>query len=172
MVKVAASSLESLNKSPLDLRDRVVVDVDPAHVRRVAVHRTVAATTRPTTRAASSNDLVDEAIKAPPTTTKAATTTTTASDPAAPNTIVFGIRDSGPGIPPEEQTRLFDPFAQIENSLARTHEGLGLGLTTAKRLIERMDGRITVESEPGKGSLFTVFVPMEIIDAPAAALAR
>src|SRR5207237_556925 len=79
VVKIPASSLESLNKTPLDLRDRTVVDVDPTQVTRVAVHRTVAATTRPATRAASSNDLVVEAIKAPPTTTKAATTTTTAS---------------------------------------------------------------------------------------------
>ena len=89
-----------------------------------------------------------------------------------PSSILFGIRDSGPGISPAEQARLFDPFAQIENSLARTHEGLGLGLSTAKRLVERMDGRITVESQPGKGSLFTVHIPMEIVDVPAAELAR
>ncbi len=83
------------------------------------------------------------------------------------STILFGVRDSGPGISPEEQTRLFDPFAQIENSLARTHEGLGLGLSTAKRLVERMDGRITVDSQFGKGSLFTIHIPLEIVKTPA-----
>jgi signal transduction histidine kinase len=86
-----------------------------------------------------------------------------------PSTIVFGVRDSGMGISLEEQARLFDPFAQIENSLARTHEGLGLGLSTAKRLVERMDGRITVDSQLGKGSLFTIAIPMEIVETPVAA---
>jgi PAS domain S-box-containing protein len=85
------------------------------------------------------------------------------------NNILLSVRDSGTGISPEEQARLFDPFAQIENSLARTHEGLGLGLSTAKRLVERMDGRITVESQVGKGSLFTIVLPMEIVETPATA---
>ncbi len=84
-------------------------------------------------------------------------------------TILLSVRDSGMGISPEEQARLFDPFAQIENSLARTHEGLGLGLSTAKRLVERMEGRITVESQLGKGSLFTMIIPMEIVETPATA---
>jgi PAS domain S-box-containing protein len=87
---------------------------------------------------------------------------------AGRSTILFGVRDSGPGISTAEQARLFDPFAQIENSLARTHEGLGLGLSTAKRLIERMDGRITVDSQLEKGSLFTILVPLEIVEATAA----
>lgn len=89
-----------------------------------------------------------------------------------PSTIRFAIRDSGMGISPAEQARLFDPFAQIENSLARTHEGLGLGLSTTKRLVERMDGRITVDSQLGKGSLFTILVPMEIVETPEAEMAQ
>jgi PAS domain S-box-containing protein len=86
----------------------------------------------------------------------------------AMKTIQFAVRDTGPGISTAEHSRLFDPFAQLENSLARTHEGLGLGLSTTKRLVERMDGHITVESELEKGSTFTIHVPLEVIEpAPA-----
>ncbi len=85
-----------------------------------------------------------------------------------PDMIVFSVRDTGRGISAEEQVGLFDPFAQIENSLARTHEGLGLGLSTTKRLVERMDGRITVESAPDKGSLFKICVPLEAVESHAA----
>lgn len=94
-----------------------------------------------------------------------------ASD-SGPEMIVFTVRDTGRGIATQEQVRLFDPFAQIENSLARSHEGLGLGLSTAKRLVEQMDGRITVESAPDKGSLFKISVPLEAVEdrAPEAAL--
>jgi PAS domain S-box-containing protein len=79
--------------------------------------------------------------------------------------VIFAVRDSGRGIASEEQRRLFDPFAQIENSYARSHEGLGLGLSTTKRLVEQMDGRITVESALDKGTLFKIYVPMEVIEA-------
>jgi PAS domain S-box-containing protein len=85
--------------------------------------------------------------------------------------IIFSVRDTGRGISPEEQSRLFDPFAQIENSFARSHEGLGLGLSTTKRLVERMDGRITVESATDKGSLFKIYIPVEVIEAGKAATA-
>jgi signal transduction histidine kinase len=78
------------------------------------------------------------------------------------------VRDTGRGIPAGVRERLFDSFAQADNSLARNHEGLGLGLATAKRLVERMRGMITVESTPGQGSEFSVLVPLEIVTpAPA-----
>jgi PAS domain S-box-containing protein len=79
--------------------------------------------------------------------------------------IQFVITDTGRGIAPEEQSRLFDPFAQVENALSRSHEGLGLGLSTAKRLVERLGGSLTVESELGKGSAFTVVIPLEVVEA-------
>jgi PAS domain S-box-containing protein len=80
--------------------------------------------------------------------------------------ILFLVRDTGRGISAEEQAGLFDPFAQVERSLARSYEGLGLGLSTAKRLVEKMDGRITLESEVNKGSSFAIYVPLEAVDAP------
>ena len=78
--------------------------------------------------------------------------------------MTLAVSDTGRGISPEAQADLFDPFAQVENSLSRTHEGLGLGLSTTKRIIERLDGRITVGSELGKGSLFTLFVPVQVVE--------
>ena len=76
-------------------------------------------------------------------------------EPAAsgPEMMVFSVRDTGRGLSAEDQLRLFDPFAQMENSLARSHEGLGLGLSTTKRLIEQMDGRITVQDQETRSEL-------------------
>ena len=80
-------------------------------------------------------------------------------------TLLCTVRDTGRGLSPEIRERLFDPFAQADNSLARPHEGLGLGLATTRRLVERLHGSITVVSTPGQGSTFTVAVPMEIAGA-------
>lgn len=66
------------------------------------------------------------------------------------------VHDSGPGLSPELRDRLFEAFAQGDNSLARGREGLGLGLATARRLVDRLNGAITVESTPGQGAVFTI----------------
>jgi signal transduction histidine kinase len=69
--------------------------------------------------------------------------------------LTVSISDSGVGIPPEELPRLFDPFYQVGESLRREHQGLGLGLSIAKELVELHRGRIRASSELGKGSTFT-----------------
>jgi len=82
------------------------------------------------------------------------------------------VRDTGPGLAPAIRERLFDSFAQADNSLARGHEGLGLGLATTKRLVERMHGNISVESTPGQGTVITITAPFDLpqpVAAPAAA---
>jgi signal transduction histidine kinase len=71
----------------------------------------------------------------------------------------ISVWDTGIGIPKEEFERIFQPFYQIEESLTREHEGLGMGLAIAKGLIERCGGQIWVESTPGKGSRFTFAIP-------------
>jgi len=67
----------------------------------------------------------------------------------------FSVRDTGIGIPPDRQNRLFQSFSQVDETTARRYGGTGLGLAISKRLCEMMGGRIWVESEPGKGSTFS-----------------
>jgi signal transduction histidine kinase/CheY-like chemotaxis protein len=69
------------------------------------------------------------------------------------------IRDTGIGIPEEEQEWIFKPFYQVESSLTRSHGGIGIGLTLAKSLVELYGGQIWVESEVGQGSAFHFTIP-------------
>lgn len=75
------------------------------------------------------------------------------------NEVRFVVWDSGIGISPEEQARLFQPFIQIDSQLSRQYTGTGLGLVMAKHMAELHGGRIEMESSPGKGSRFTFILP-------------
>jgi signal transduction histidine kinase len=69
------------------------------------------------------------------------------------------LSDTGDGIPPDEVPRIFDRFYRVEKSRSRAHGGVGLGLSIARTLTELQGGRITVESTPGQGSTFVVWLP-------------
>src|SRR5712671_2366016 len=82
----------------------------------------------------------------------------------APNEISFLVRDTGVGIAPEAQARIFREFEQADERIARSYGGTGLGLSISERIVRRMGGRITLESEPGAGSTFEVSVPLPASD--------
>jgi signal transduction histidine kinase len=83
-------------------------------------------------------------------------------------TIELSVADNGIGIPFEEQARVFDRFHQASDSLTREKEGAGLGLYITKRLVEAMGGAISLQSEVGSGSTFTVRLPIgEPAERPA-----
>jgi signal transduction histidine kinase len=70
------------------------------------------------------------------------------------------IKDSGIGMSQEELSRLFKPFQQVDGSITRRFGGTGLGLALSQRLMAMMNGRITVASEKGRGSTFTLEMPL------------
>ena len=78
------------------------------------------------------------------------------------------VRDAGIGIRAEDIDRIFTEFEQLDSGTARRFEGTGLGLALTKKFIEFQGGRISVESEPGKGSVFTVVLPMMMEELAAA----
>ncbi|WMD20806.1 ATP-binding protein [Achromobacter seleniivolatilans] len=80
-------------------------------------------------------------------------------------TVVFSVSDSGIGISPEAQSRLFRPFSQADASTARQYGGSGLGLAICQRLIHLMHGQIEVESAENRGSCFKVRLPMRVRQA-------
>ncbi len=73
--------------------------------------------------------------------------------------IEFAVADTGIGMTAEQQAKLFEEFAQAESSTAQHYGGTGLGLAIARKLARMMGGDVTVTSEPGKGSVFTVRLP-------------
>lgn len=78
----------------------------------------------------------------------------------------FGVRDTGIGIKPEQQARLFQSFTQADSSMARKYGGTGLGLTISQRLTQMMGGEIQLRSEAGKGSYFHFHLDLQKINDP------
>lgn len=80
------------------------------------------------------------------------------------------VRDTGIGIPEEEQARIFEAFTQVNNSTTRRHSGTGLGLAISMRLARALGGTITLDSTTGAGSSFTVTIPVEPVGETLAAI--
>ncbi len=74
--------------------------------------------------------------------------------------VAISVRDTGIGIPPEDQARIFLEFEQADGGTARKFDGTGLGLAIAKRIVESMGGSIALDSTPGEGTTFRVLIPL------------
>jgi len=83
--------------------------------------------------------------------------------------LVFTVADTGCGVPLDAQTRIFEPFVQVESDAARRFEGSGLGLALVRRLARLMGGDVRCESTPGQGAVFTLWVADSCASAKAAA---
>ena len=78
----------------------------------------------------------------------------------------FIVSDTGIGIPKEKLPEIFERFRQAEDSITRTYGGTGLGLSIVKELVLLQHGEIAVESEPGKGSVFSCSIPYQVVAGP------
>jgi signal transduction histidine kinase len=74
--------------------------------------------------------------------------------------VAVSVTDTGPGIPEEHQSRIFEQFHQVDSSNTKRKGGTGLGLAIAKQIIEMHGGRIWVESKVGRGSTFQMELPV------------
>jgi signal transduction histidine kinase len=79
--------------------------------------------------------------------------------------VYIRVEDTGPGIPEEQRDTIFEPFVQVGQGLNKSRGGAGLGLTISRRLARRMGGEISVESTPGVGSAFVVWLPVAPIES-------
>ncbi|MGI0021165.1 MAG: sensor histidine kinase, partial [Nitrososphaera sp.] len=75
------------------------------------------------------------------------------------DSVVFGVRDNGPGIPKDKKQFLFKKFYQVDTSLKRKHGGTGLGLAISKGIVTGLGGQIWVDTEEGRGSSFYFSLP-------------
>lgn len=79
--------------------------------------------------------------------------------------LVISVQDSGVGVDPKAQEKIFDKFVQLENTYTKTGSSTGLGLTITKRFVEMMNGKIKIESTPGEGATFIITLPVEPLNA-------
>jgi signal transduction histidine kinase len=90
---------------------------------------------------------------------------------SVPQFLTIRVSDTGIGINETDRSRLFQPFVQLDSGLARKYEGTGLGLALVKQMVDLHGGVVTLSSEPGQGSEFTVWLPHLEAGVPASGIA-
>ncbi len=101
------------------------------------------------------NNLLSNAIKFSP-----RERSVTVAARLAGDRVVISVADHGPGIPEEFRARLFERFTQVDSSATRSAGGSGLGLSIVKGLVEGMEGRVSLDTEMGRGTVFHVELPL------------
>jgi signal transduction histidine kinase/ActR/RegA family two-component response regulator len=114
-------------------------------------------------------NLLSNAVKFTPAGGRVELTVNTGADATR---MIFSVQDTGIGIAPEQQSKLFRAFQQIDSALNRKYAGTGLGLALVKRLAEMQGGEVSVTSEPGAGSRFVVSLPVTRPEAELEAAKR
>jgi signal transduction histidine kinase/DNA-binding response OmpR family regulator/CHASE3 domain sensor protein len=109
-------------------------------------------------------NLISNAIKF---TAKGSVTLTISKPDTTDNYLAFAVNDTGIGIPKDQQPLIFEAFQQADGSTKRKYGGTGLGLSISRELARLLRGEITIYSEPGKGSTFTLTIPLTISSATA-----
>jgi signal transduction histidine kinase len=87
------------------------------------------------------------------------------ADALSDTAVVIHVRDTGPGIPRDKHEQIFEPFVQLDRSLAQPHEGVGLGLAISRDLARGMGGELTVDSELSEGAQFSVVLPRAFLSS-------
>ncbi len=141
MLRVRAHEKGLLLTSCIDDAAPGVILTDPLHLRQILL------------------TLVGNAIKF---TEKGGVDIRLSKAPGSPRTLRFEVRDTGIGIAPEAISQLFRPFTQADSSASRRYGGMGLGLSISRKLAELLGGDIAIQSEPGKGSVFTLTITPSI----------
>jgi two-component system OmpR family sensor kinase len=111
-------------------------------------------------------NLVSNALTHTPVGTPVAVTVETARPPGQQGWVRVGVHDRGPGLPPEARERVFERFYRADPSRTRAAGGTGLGLSIVAALVAAHGGRVTVESEPGRGTTFAVDLPLHPAPEP------
>ncbi len=169
VAKLGANKL-TLNLEVVDCRavvEEVAATLGPEAVRKAlafAIHLPPESITLHTDRRALSQILINLLGNAIKFTQQGGVQLTLLEDfahasPAEGRRVVVQVRDTGQGIPAEDQPRLFEAFSRVESADRRHHEGTGLGLHLSRKLAEALGGRLTFESVEGQGSTFTLEIP-------------
>jgi signal transduction histidine kinase len=111
-------------------------------------------------------NLIGNAIKF---TNRGEVSVTVETDPVTNQPVSVAVRDTGIGIAPDRQQKVFEPFEQGDSSTRREFGGTGLGLSIVKAFAELIGAAVEVESELGKGTTFTIWLPAEGAGAPIGA---